>query len=298
MPPMKPPQEMRRDWTIQDHDLSATLGSGQAFGWDQDGSAWVGVIAGRGVRLWQTGEIISVATPEPVTDWRWLEHYLALDEDLATVLATFPDDAPLREAVAACRGLRLLRQDPWEALACFICSSTKQIVQIRQIVRMLRERYGASVPVPAGGAPAFAFPTPERLAALEEQDLRDCKLGFRAPYLLAAARRVASGELDLTAIRQMNLEEARARLMELNGVGRKVADCALLFGFGFPTAFPVDVWVRVALKRLYFPRARKLSPRRLEEFSSVHFGPNGGYAQQYLFHYVRTRLGRAWAAAK
>ncbi len=287
---------MRRDWTVRDHDLAATLGSGQAFGWEQDGPGWVGVIAGRWVRVWQTGEILSAATAEPVVDWHWLEHYLAIDEDLASVLATFPDDAPLREAVAACPGLRLLRQDAWEALACFICSSTKQIVQIRQIVRMLRERHGAPVPVPPGVVPAFAFPTPARLAALEERDLRDCKLGFRAPYLLAAARRVASGELDLEAIQRLPLEEARARLMELHGVGRKVADCALLFGFGFPTAFPVDVWVRVALKRLYFPRARKLRPRRLEEFSAAHFGPNGGYAQQYLFHYVRTHLGRTWAA--
>lgn len=295
---MKALQEMQRDWTIRDYDLGATLGSGQAFGWEQDGAAWVGVVSGRWVRVWQTGETISATTAEPVVDWDWLKHYLALDEDLASVLATFPDDAPLREAMAACRGLRLLRQDAWEALACFICSSTKQIVQIRQIVRMLRERHGAPVTVPPGAEPAFAFPTPERLAALEERDLRECKLGFRAPYLLAAARRVTSGEMDLAAIRRLPLPEARARLMELHGVGRKVADCALLFGFGFPTAFPVDVWVRVALKRLYFPRARKLSPRRLEEFSAAHFGPNGGYAQQYLFHYVRTRLGRTWAAAK
>lgn len=287
---------MRREWIREEYDLDATLDCGQAFGWDRAGGGWIGVVHGRWVRLLQEGRRIVADVAVAETDWSWLEHHLALDEDLGAILKTFPDDGPMRDAVAACRGLRLLRQEPWECLASFICSSTKQIVQIRQIVRMLRERHGERVPVPAGEGPAWAFPTAERIAALEESDLRSCKLGFRAPYLLAAARRVASGELDLGRLAGMTVDEAREQLMGLRGVGRKVADCALLFGMGFPTAFPVDVWVRVALQGLYFPRARKVPARRLEEFSATHFGPHGGYAQQYLFHYVRTKLGRAWAA--
>ncbi len=289
-------QGIRREWTREEYDLDATLDCGQAFGWDRAGHAWTGVVQGRWVRLWQEGNRIGAEVAVPGSDWSWLEHHLALDEDLGAILRTFPDDGPMRDALAACRGLRLLRQEAWECLASFICSSTKQIVQIRQIVRMLRERHGEPVPVPEGEGPAWAFPTAERIAGLEEADLRACKLGFRAPYLLAAARRVASGELDLGRVAGMSVEEAREQLMSLRGVGRKVADCALLFGLGFPTAFPVDVWVRVALKQLYFPRARKVSARRLEEFSATHFGPHGGYAQQYLFHYARAKLGRAWAA--
>lgn len=289
-------QGIRREWIREEYDLDATLDCGQAFGWDRAGHAWTGVVHGRWVRLCQEGNRIGAEVAVPEADWSWLEHHLALDEDLGSILKTFPDDGPMRDAVAACRGLRLLRQEPWECLASFICSSTKQIVQIRQIVRMLRERHGERVPVPEGEGPAWAFPTAERIAGLEEADLRACKLRFRAPYLLAAARRVASGELDLGRVAGLSVEEAREQLTSLRGVGRKVADCALLFGLGFPTAFPVDVWVRVALRGLYFSRARKVSARRLEEFSATHFGPHGGYAQQYLFHYVRTKLGRAWAA--
>lgn len=285
--------ERERIWRVADYDLEATLESGQAFGWDRVGAGWEGVVGRRWVRLEDCAGGIRATVAVGVEDWGWLERYLGVGEDLGEVLATFPDDGPLREAVAASRGLRLLRQDAWEALACFICSSTKQIVQIRQIVRLLRERHGERVEA-GGGGWAWAFPGAGRLALLEERELRECKLGFRAPYLLGAARAVAGGALDLEAVRGMRLEEARAALMGLRGVGRKVADCALLFGLGFDRAFPVDVWVRAALARMYFPRARKLTARRLERFSEEYFGPRGGYAQQYLFHHVRTKLGRAW----
>jgi N-glycosylase/DNA lyase len=194
----------------------------------------------------------------------------------------------MQAAVTACRGLRLLRQDPWECLASFILSSTKQIVQIRQIIRALCDCYGESVAVPPGYPPARAFPSPALLAATTEAELRACKMGFRAPYLLAAARRIAAGELDLSRIRHLPVETARAELMELPGVGRKIADCVLLFAYGFQSAFPVDVWVMKALRQLYFSR-RRANLQRLHRFAATHFGPNAGYAQQYLFHYMRTK---------
>jgi N-glycosylase/DNA lyase len=113
-------------------------------------------------------------------------------------------------------------------------------------------------------------------------------MGFRAPYLRASARMVVESEVNLTAIAELSLESARNDLMRLPGVGRKIADCVLLFAYGFPEAFPVDVWVMKALRQLYFPKRRK-SPKKILEFSQSYFGPNAGYAQQYLFHYMRTR---------
>jgi N-glycosylase/DNA lyase len=193
--------------------------------------------------------------------------------------------------VAACRGLRLLRQDPWECLASFILSSTKQIVQIRQIIAVLCERYGEPLAVAPGCPPAFAFPGPARLACATEAELRGCKMGFRAPYLLATARMVASGQFDLARLQSLPLEVARTELMQLPGVGRKIADCVLLFAYGFQSAFPVDVWVLKALRQLYFPR-RRVSPQRLHRFAATHFGPCGGYAQQHLFHYMRIKANR------
>jgi len=114
-------------------------------------------------------------------------------------------------------------------------------------------------------------------------------MGFRAPSLLAAARQIAEGKLDLEKVRSLPLPEARAELMKLRGVGGKIADCVLLFAYGFDSAFPVDVWVERALQQLYFPR-RRASEKRLRNFAATHFGPHAGYAQQYLFHYMRTKL--------
>jgi N-glycosylase/DNA lyase len=139
----------------------------------------------------------------------------------------------------------------------------------------------------------YSFPTPERLAAASEMDVRACKMGFRAPNLLAAARAVAEGKIDLPSLSSRSLEEARAALLELRGVGDKIANCVLLFAYGFQQAFPIDVWVLKALRELYFPR-RRPSPRRLVRFTTTYFGTNAGYAQQYLFHYMR-RQGRAKA---
>jgi N-glycosylase/DNA lyase len=112
-------------------------------------------------------------------------------------------------------------------------------------------------------------------------------MGFRAPNLLATARHIAEGNLDLEALRHRSYQEARAELMKLRGVGEKIADCVLLFAYGFDSAFPVDVWVERALRTLYFPR-RRVNEKKLLKFAATHFGPHAGYAQQYLFHYMRT----------
>jgi len=282
------------------YDLDATLDSGQAFRWRPDNGSWVGVIGRHRVRLTRTHDGIRAETGGPVTDWRWLRNYLQTDMDLDAVLKTFPDDAPMRQAVAACRGLRVLRQDPWECLASFILSSTKQIVQIRQIIALLCERFGeplnpcSAEPVvrpdsAAGRTLHFTFPSPEKIAGLTESELRACKMGFRAPHLLAAAQRIAEGTFELERLRHLPLAEARAELTLLRGVGVKIADCVLLFAYGFDGAFPVDVWVERALRELYFPR-RRVGDKRLRHFAATHFGPHAGHAQQYLFHYMRTKL--------
>ncbi|MCS7338667.1 MAG: hypothetical protein NZ739_10605 [Verrucomicrobiae bacterium] len=186
--------------------------------------------------------------------------------------------------------MRLLRQDPWECLASFILSSNNHVRRIREMIATLCERYGEPVEVPPGYPPAFAFPEPERIAAATERELRRCKLGFRAPYLLGAARAVARREPDLTSLGSRSYETARRALLELPGVGPKVADCVLLFAYGFQTAFPVDVWILRALRMFYF-RGRKPTRRQIDEFVRAHFGPYAGYAQQYLYHYMRTRAG-------
>jgi len=270
------------------YDLAATLASGQAFRWRWVDGAWEGVVAGRWVRLRQEQNRIFAETAVPVGDWDWLRHYLQLDVNIAEICGTFPTDEPMQSSVRSCMGLRLLRQEPWECLASFICSSTKQIVQIQQIIALLCRRFGEPLAVPAGHEPVWSFPDFGRLAGVAESELRECKLGFRAPYMLSTAKKLRDGEMDLNALHGVTLEEARAQLIQLPGVGLKIADCVLLFGYGFPQAFPVDVWIMRALRQLYFPKRRVKLPR-LRHFSQTHFGPHSGYAQQYLFHYMRTK---------
>jgi N-glycosylase/DNA lyase len=276
----------RQSFPASNYNLDATLSSGQAFRWSRGAEGWSGPIGTRWVRLLGDPEGISAETPAPPGDWQWLSDYLQLGVDIRGITRSFPPHTALNNAVERCRGLRLLRQDPWECLASFILSSTKQIVQIRQIIDLLARRYGEPILTPAGYPQAYAFPSAERVSVLSERDLRECKMGFRAPYLLETARRVAEG-FSLGRVYDLDLEDARGQLMELPGVGRKIADCVLLFAYGFPQAFPIDVWMAKALRDLCFPR-RRLSPVQLQKLAGTSFGPHPGFAQQYLFHYVRT----------
>jgi N-glycosylase/DNA lyase len=281
----------REFFPVLHYALGQTLKSGQAFRWKSIEGGWESVIAGRWVRLIERAGGIAAETMEPPGEWEWLREYLQLETDIEKVIATFPKDEHLQKAAQSCSGLRLLKQDPWECLASFILSSTKQIVQIEQIVEALCTCHGKEVAIPKGRTPLKSFPTPEKTASLSEAELRACKMGFRAPYLKGSAEMIVRGKIDLAEIRKMPLEQAREKLIELPGVGRKIADCVLLFAYGFQGAFPVDVWVMKALRQLYFPR-RKPSPQKLRAFTETYFGPYSGYAQQYLFHYMRTKMRR------
>ncbi len=281
-------------FAVRDYDLGLTLCSGQAFRWTPQDGGWEGVVHGRWIHLRQPDPLtLEARVAQTETDWSWLTRYLRLNDSLPAMIETWPHDPPLLEAARALPGLRLLRQDPWECLASFILSSTKQIVQIRQMIGLLCARYGTALPTPPDHPPAWSFPQPETLAAASESDLRACRLGFRAPYLQQSARRIARRAPDLAGLATQPLPEGRRRLQELPGVGRKIADCVLLFACGHDAAFPVDVWVLRALRQLYFPR-RAPTPARLLAFTETHFGPCAGLAQQYLFEYIRrtTALAR------
>jgi len=293
---MPPKPNRSRFFPVEDFDLDGTLDSGQAFRWKKTARGWEGVIGRKWVCLNAVKGGLQAETARPKAHWAWLADYLQIEvgggRGMGSLgyrerMGRFPKDRALQGAVKACPGLRLLRQEPWECLASFILSSTKQIVQIRQIVDTLCERYGEPVPVPTGVEPWNAFPTARSLAKRTEGQLRSCKAGFRAPYLLRSARLVAAGKPDLGRLSSRPLEEAREALMELPGVGRKIADCVLLFSLGFRQVFPVDTWILRALRGLYFP-GRNPSPDELRRFADSHFGPEAGFAQQFLFHAIRT----------
>ena len=267
---------------MHDFHLGHTLECGQAFRWRRlaDGG-YEGVIGRTVVCAAQAGGMLTLAGAPAET----MARYFQLHEDIAAIVRTFPDDPHMRRAVAFGRGMRLLQQEPWECLASFICSSAKQFVQICQVVENLCRALGE--PLEAGGRAVFAFPSVTAIARSTHAQLWSCKMGFRARNLLAAARLIDSGQVRLEAIDSMDYPRAVEELTKLPGVGPKVADCALLFGWGRQEAFPIDVWIERALRQLYFANQRGVTRRQLVEFHRSYFGPYAGYAQQYLFHYVR-----------
>jgi len=263
-----------------DFDLAVTLDSGQVFHWERSGDGFVGTIGEQAVYVEQRGNSLVTTCGEEL-----IRHYFALDHPLDEICASFPNDAAMNTARDFCRGLRIIRQPKWECLATFICSSMKQVAHIRQISHKLRERF--SEPRRIRNDVVYLFPSPERIAASSERELGKCALGYRAKNLLATARQIASGEVDLEKLAERSDVDLRSNLCELAGVGAKVANCVMLFAYERLSAFPIDVWIERVLREKYFPRTRKLNAARLRAFTQEYFGDHGGYAQQYLFHHAR-----------
>jgi len=225
-----------------------------------------------------------------------IAHYFALDHPLEEICRSFPDDAAMGAARDFCHGLRIIRQPRWECLATFITSSMKQVAHIRQMSRALRGRYGERRRI--FEREVHTFPAADRIAALVEEDLRGCALGYRAKNLLATARLVGSGEADLEKWSKLPDDSLREHLCTLPGVGAKVANCVMLFAYERLRAFPIDVWIERVLRQKYFPRKRKVTAAQLRDFCENYFGAHGGYAQQYLFHHARKRAAAPPAEAQ
>lgn len=272
--------------------LAETLDGGQAFRWRRlPDESWLGLWGNHVARLrldahehveWCAPALLQ-ANVAPA-----LARYLGVDRNFAALTDTLPwrSDPHLERCVASFTGLRILRQPFGETLLGFLCSATKQIVQIKQMIALLAERHGAALPGgSAAGVPFHRLPTWEEIARVSEIDLRACLLGFRARYISETARYVADHPGWLEETEFLPYLEAKARLCSLPGVGEKVADCVLLFGAGRLEAFPVDVWILKTLARRY--GLDDWRTPHLAQFGRVHFGPLAGLAQQFLFAWER-----------
>jgi len=206
----------------------------------------------------------------------WAE-YFDLNRDYGAIIGDLAErDFVLREAAAFAPGIRIMNQDPWETLLCFIISANNRIPMIMKVVGNIAERFGED----------NVLPGPEILAKAALDGLLACKAGFRAGYIINAAESVLSGNPILDADREISTDELRRRLMTIKGVGVKVADCVMLFGMGRREVFPVDVWIGRAVRRLYFNGA-DVPLAQIQAFARERFGEHAGYANQLLFHYAR-----------
>ena len=285
-------------------DLHHTLRCGQIFRWRQHGDWWYGPYQSGALAFRRVPEGVEArALGTEVTGGEaWL--FLGLDTPLSEVYRRLAGDHNLEEAFRAAAGLRLVRQDPWECVANYICSQWNNIPKIELSTERIARAWGRVHSWPEGVEVA-SFPAPEVLAARDPEHLQPCALGYRCRYLVQTARMVAAGEAHLHAFRQQSYEDALNGLLRLPGIGRKVADCVLLFSMDQPQAFPVDVWVRRIVHELYPRQLRRylpdaaarvekgLTPREYEamlQFAWDRWGKLAGYAQEYLFYVRRSGL--------
>lgn len=252
-------------------DLRDTLDCGQAFRWSEaDDGRWSAVVGNRKLTVALRGdEFVLFDTTFAEFEQKW-RSYFDFDRDYLRIMKAFGENEILRDAARYASGIRLLKQDTWECLCSFIISQNNNIPRIKGIIERLCENFGERI---EGG---YTFPSAEVIAGLSLDELAPLRSGFRAKYILDAAQKVASGEIDLENLSKMDSELGASELMKIKGVGPKVADCVLLFGAGKIDRCPKDVWIKRVLTE-FFGGA-------LPECAL----PYAGIAQQYLFHYART----------
>ena len=287
-------------------DLQATVESGQSYLWDRPdgrmyesmdargGDAWYRTVAPPidgvtddpvAVRVRQRDDRLEwVATDDPVP---LLTHLLRLDDDLDAIYDAAPDDDLIARAFDAYRGLRLVRDPPFPCLISFICSAQMRVARVHGMQVALAESFGTEYELDGESVPAF--PTPDQLAARTEAELRDRKLGYRAPYVRRTAEMVADGEADPREAVGLDYEDAREYLTQFVGVGDKIADCVLLFSLGYLEAIPLDTWIRTAIADHYPDCDRGNYAETSRALRERLGGEYAGYAQTYLFYYLRVR---------
>ena len=265
-------------------NLDHTFDCGQCFRFDRAEDSeyeveYRGVAYGKAVSFAEKdGDLYIIGADESEFESIW-RRYLSLDEDYGAIhgeLLSLSENEALHRAVEYGKGIRILRQEPWEAVCSFIISQNNNIPRIKGLIRALSERAGEKL---EGGG--YSFPTAEAVAALGVDGLRALKVGFRAPYILDAAEKVMQGELDFAAVASLPTRDAEKALCAVKGIGPKVADCALLFGFSKYDAFPVDVWMKRVIEKYFDP-----------SFDPSALGKYAGIAQQVLFYYERYNVGK------
>ena len=288
-------------------DLTTTLESGQSYLWrrddghmydgETDGSPWYHTVLPAATTETNEPEVLRVRQTEGRLEWASstpnaydrLVHLLRLDDDLDAIVDATPEDPLLDRAYDAHRGMRLVRDPPFGSLVSFICSAQMRVARIHGMQCALAERYGETVRF--DGREYDAFPTPERLAAATESELRDLSLGYRAPYVRRTAEMVADGEAHPNEALGLAYEAARKSLTRFVGVGEKVADCVLLFSLGYLEAVPLDTWIRTAIEE-HYPDCERGNYAETSRAIRARFGGEyAGYAQTYVFYHLRTDGG-------
>ena len=265
-------------------DIFKTFDCGQCFRIDEvsifgNKYEFGGVAFGKYVVFGQNHPNEIIIYNSTISDYQSIwKSFLALDADYDKInseISSALKNSHMDKAIEYGRGIRILRQDRWEAICSFIISQNNNIPRIKKIVGSMCEKYGESIDFL--GTNHYSFPSASVLLEAGVEGIFALKTGFRAKYIIDACERITSGEIDLNLIQnEKNFNTCVDNLCKIKGVGLKVACCALLFGFNKTEAFPVDVWIK-----------RVIDNRFDGSLDISLFGKNGGIAQQYLFYYER-----------
>lgn len=283
-------REVGKDIVVEDilkFEIEQILECGQCFRFERiDKNKYTVVSWGKHLYIEQSGSKITFFNTS-VTEYEsiWKE-YFDIEKDYDKIIQQILEsDDTINESIEAKNGVRIVKQEPFETLISFIISQNKQIPHIKTIVETLSLKYGDYI-CNYNEKKIYAFPTVEQLAAVTEEELRECKVGFRAPYIKDACNKVVDGTINFNELFRLSTSEARDKLMLIKGVGEKIADCVLLFAFGKTDVFPTDVWIKRVVESKYFD-GKECSKKEIVEFAAKKFGDLSGYAQQYLFYYGR-----------
>jgi len=256
---------------VENFDLLMTFDCGQCFRWSVDSKGvWSGIANNRFLSIGvENDKTVFYNTTQKDFENIWMD-YFDLNRNYGEIIKKISENETLKIASEYGSGIRILNQEPFETLCSFIISQNNNIPRIKGIIDRLCYKYGNKI---EGG---YTFPTAETLSALTVEDLADIRMGFRAKYIIDAAKKVNSNEINLNNLYDIDIDKAREELMKIKGVGPKVADCTLLFSLKHFDAFPKDVWIKKAMTVL-FPDGL---PKCAENY--------GGIVQQYIFYYSRS----------
>ena len=261
--------------SVPDFDLEKTFECGQCFRWNvETNGIYTGVAFAKVARLRREGKSIFISGSMEDFETIWLD-YFDLGRDYAQIRKRLCTDPYMQLASEYGAGIRILNQDSWEALCSFIISQCNNISRIKNIINTLCREYGDRIEF--GTDEFFTFPSAKRLAALDPEELEPLRCGYRAPYIIGAARAVTDGSLQLDSLSALSPQSAREALKKLPGVGDKVANCVMLYGLNMLDSFPLDVWMKRAVAENFPP-----------DFDPIIFSPFAGIAQQYIFYYARS----------
>jgi len=272
-------------------NLENTINSGQVFLWKKQKEFWYGINGQDILKINDLGKITSYSNTK--------NDFFRNSDNMGKIIRAISKDKTTKIAVKKYLGLRLVRQDPFQCVISFIVSSNSNIQKIKQSLEKITVKFGRKIKF--DGKEFHVFPKPKEIANATIQEIQNCGVGYRAKFIIDAARMIESRQIDLESLVKCNYQGAKKTILTIPGVGNKVADCILLFSLDKLDAFPLDRWMIRILEK-YYPKKFELETKSLTEkqYDMMHekivnyFGPYAGYAQQFLFKMERDYHQKKW----